>query len=97
MRNFYGDCLTYYIRPLALAAKLYTIPGVKLLRWLSYATAGWQTSKFFGTMAGIAYIFVFLTMLAKASERKYHYILPFLYKVNKGDLPLNFSGVFFLV
>ena len=42
--KFYGEYLTYYIRPLAFAAKLYTSSGVKLFRWLSYATAGWQSS-----------------------------------------------------
>ena len=32
--NFYGDCLTNYLRLLAFAAKLCTSSGVKLLRWL---------------------------------------------------------------
>ena len=32
--NFYGDCLTDYLRLLAFAAKLCTSSGVKLLRWL---------------------------------------------------------------
>ena len=32
--NFYGDCLTDYLRRLAFAAKLCTSSGVKLLRWL---------------------------------------------------------------
>ena len=32
--NFYGDCLTAYLRLLAFAAKLCTSSGVKLLRWL---------------------------------------------------------------
>ena len=31
--NFYGDCLTDYLRLLAFAAKLCTSSGVKLLRW----------------------------------------------------------------
>ena len=33
--NFYGDCLTDYLRLLAFAAKLCTSSGVKLLRWLA--------------------------------------------------------------
>ena len=32
--NFYGDCLTDYLRLLAFAANLCTSSGVKLLRWL---------------------------------------------------------------
>ena len=32
--NFYGDCLTDYLRLLAFAAKLCTSSSVKLLRWL---------------------------------------------------------------
>ena len=32
--NFYGDCLTDYLRLLGLAAKFCTSSGVKLLRWL---------------------------------------------------------------
>ena len=34
--NFYGDCLTDYLRLLAFAAKLCNSSGVKLLRWLPY-------------------------------------------------------------
>ena len=32
--NFYGDCLSDYLRLLAFAAKLWTSSGVKRLRWL---------------------------------------------------------------
>ena len=33
--SFYGDCLTDYLRLLALSAKLCTSSGVKVLRWLA--------------------------------------------------------------